>query len=361
MRITRIITYHLNRLNSSRVFFGLGLAACLVAPASAAGHRSVPSAHTSAKPVPVTITWAMAERFGPGYDRNRDGRPDLENSHEYVNPGRYEVRLDACVDAPAVALSGHVVRLDDRRSRPGDRVRATGPNPVVQLPQGTYTVRVTVQLADGRTGSAQETIRVKDILIIVLGDSLATGEGNPEEPAGWEGAEKSARGWQLRPGRLDPSTPARWADGGPDGDEPRVTPAGILPAGQCLARSGPSLDPLGTGSVRDAPGGGRPTHIGHVRVPGRHRRADRRPVPSRSIGSEPRLGPWASAPGTARRAPCHRRFPAGRYRRPGPRHERFPRLRASWCAPPPGGSVLRPAPPARRVSDAQGLGGSAAC
>jgi hypothetical protein len=181
---------------------------------------------TAVKPVPVTITWAMAERFGPTYDRNRDGRPDLENSHEYVNPGRYEVRFAACVDATAVALESMSCVWTIGGPEQAKEVRANGP--------GTYTARVAVQLADGRTGSASEVIRVKDILIIVLGDSLATGEGNPEEPAGWEGAEKSARGWQIRPGRLDPSTPARWADGGTDGDKPRVTPAGTLPAANDL-------------------------------------------------------------------------------------------------------------------------------
>ena len=175
----------------------------------------------------------MAERFGPGYDRNRDGRPDLPNSYEYVNPGRYEVRLAACVDATAVATAG--MSCDWTIDGPDQAIglRATGPEPVVRLPQGTYSVTVTVRLADGRTGSARETIRVKDILIVVLGDSLATGEGNPEEPACWKGAETSAGGWVLR-GRLDPPTPARWADGGPDGDQPRVTPAGILPPANVL-------------------------------------------------------------------------------------------------------------------------------
>ncbi len=77
-----------------------------------------------------------------------------------------------------------------------------GRDRVVRLPQGTYSVTVTVRLADGRTGSARETIRVKDILIIALGDSLATGEGNPEEPASWEGAENSApAGGSDRPSR----------------------------------------------------------------------------------------------------------------------------------------------------------------
>ena len=175
----------------------------------------------------------MAQRFGPGYDRNRDGRPDLPNSHEYVNPVRYEVRLAACVSATAVAAEG--MSCDWTIDAPDQAIglRATGPRPVVRLPQGAYSVRVTVQLADGRTGSVRETIRVKDILIVALGDSLLSGEGNPEEPACWERAAISAGGSVLR-GRLDPPKPARWADAGPDGDQTRVFPAGILPPANVL-------------------------------------------------------------------------------------------------------------------------------
>ncbi len=91
----------------------------------------------------------------------------------------------------------------------------------------------TIRLPDGRTGSARETIRVRDLLIVALGDSLATGEGNPEVPARWENVKSSGSGWMLA-GRLDPREPARWADGGPDGDQPRESSAGVLPATKLL-------------------------------------------------------------------------------------------------------------------------------
>ena len=244
--------------------------------------------------IAVTITWVMAERFGRGYDRNRNGLPDLPNSYEYVNPGAYEVQFVACAKAIGVAAAD-ISCVWTINNRDGSFVlRATGPTPMVRLPQGTYSVTVTVRLADGRTGSARETIRVKDILIIALGDSLATGEGNPEKAARWAGLTNFgllglyslsglgsivlrragiherkrwvvwARravvmllagalfecfvgvGWAVR-GRLDPAVPACWADGGPRGDQPRVTPAGILPPANVLharahrsTRSGPA-------------------------------------------------------------------------------------------------------------------------
>jgi lysophospholipase L1-like esterase len=230
MKRARINFYDPNRRGSSRVLLILGLSACLFAAVSVAYHRPESSGRgvSASRSVPVTITWAMAERFGPGYDRNRDGRPDLPNSLGYVNPGRFEVRLTPRVGATAVALVGMSCEWTIDGHGQAICLRANGPKLVVRLPPGAYSVRVSLRLADGRTGSARETIRVKDILVVALGDSLATGEGNPEEPACWEGDENSTRAWALR-GRLDPSMPARWADGGPDGNQPRVTPAGILP------------------------------------------------------------------------------------------------------------------------------------
>ena len=228
----------------------------------------------STKLVPVSISWAMAERFGPGYDRNQDRRPDLPNTYDYVNPGRYEVQLFARVDAKGDSADEAVGEWSIESGDRAIRLKTKGFRPRVQLPPGPYSVTVTVRLSDGKAGSARETILVKDILIVVLGDSLATGEGNPEEPARWDGTAASARGWFLR-GRLDPSTPARWADGGPAGDQPRSTGAGTLPPANVLHAAGPSLNSLGGGPARDAPGGRRSSYFGHVRLPGRHRRTDR--------------------------------------------------------------------------------------
>jgi hypothetical protein len=226
MKIPRMNSDHLHRLPWRRVLSIVGLAACLCAALSAVGRAPDRSGRKGAirQTVPVTIDWAMAPRFGPGCDGNRDGRPDLPNSHEYVNPGRYQVQLAACVEASAAPPSqmSCTWTIDSLDGSVG--LRSSGASPTVDLPEGTYSVTVTLLLADGRTGQARETIRVNDILIVAMGDSLATGEGNPEVPAGWEGTGTPP---VLR-GQLDPPQPPRWADGGPDGDQPRVTPARIL-------------------------------------------------------------------------------------------------------------------------------------
>ena len=98
--------------------------------------------------------------------------------------------------------------------------------------------RSPVERGDGRRESAREAIRVKDVLIVAMGDSMACGEGNPEVPgvlgAGcMEFAPVRGLGGALL-GRREPSTPALWADGGPEGDQPRITPAGVLPPANVL-------------------------------------------------------------------------------------------------------------------------------
>ena len=175
----------------------------------------------------------MADRFGPGYDCNRNSRPDLPNSYEYVNPGRYDVQLQARIDAIDVPVKGISCRWTIDGPTGTFKVPSSAPQISTRLKQGTHCVTVTIRLPDGRTASARGTIRVQDILIVVMGDSLATGEGNPEERARWDGISNSDRGSMLR-GRIDPSTPPVWADGGPGGNQVRPTPAGFLPPANLL-------------------------------------------------------------------------------------------------------------------------------
>jgi hypothetical protein len=211
------------RMDLNRVLFLLGLVAGMAATTSAVADGPATAGPGPKGPmdVPVTIHWAMAERFGPGYDLNRDGRPDLPNSYEYVNPGGYEIQLAVTLSPASTTILSCDWTIEDRDC--WTTSPAKGLTPTVRLPQGTYSATARYRLTDGRSGSTRETIQVRDLLIVVLGDSPATGEGNPEEPARWEESRMRLLG------RLDPPRAARWADGGPDGDQPRETPGGPLP------------------------------------------------------------------------------------------------------------------------------------
>lgn len=255
-----------HRNSRSRMHAWIRLSVCLLIVGIATGFAAIRlsayrspaeslSSVTGLVPVHVKITWAIVERFGPRYDLNRDGLPDLPNSYEYVNPGTYEVQLVAVLDRSGESNVG--LNCDWAIDSPdgSTQLRVDGTRPIVRLRNGPYSVTATVRLADGRIGLAREMIRVKDLLIVALGDSLATGEGNPETLARWNVPERLSGGKVVGSpsspprflGRLEPPTPARWADGGPDGDRPRTTPAANLPPANVLhtrahrsTRSGPA-------------------------------------------------------------------------------------------------------------------------
>lgn len=50
------------------------------------------------------------------------------------------------------------------------------------IQQGNYSVTLTVKAQDGNTNGVTSNVRVKDLLIISIGDSYASGEGNLDQP-----------------------------------------------------------------------------------------------------------------------------------------------------------------------------------
>jgi hypothetical protein len=189
---------------------------------------------------PTARSGAERPEAGRSHGDLVDGLP---NSYGYINPGFYEVKVAARCDTSGIGAKEVSCDWTIERADGAIVVRADGSELKVCLPEGQYSVNATVRLGDGRIGEAHQSIWVKDILVVVFGDSLATGEGNPEKHAVWDGAGPSP----ARLGRQDPPMPALWADGGPQGREPRVTPAGILPPANALhgrahrsTRSGPA-------------------------------------------------------------------------------------------------------------------------
>lgn len=154
----------------------------------------------------VKFEWRMEDRFGDDY--NDDGRIDIPNTYAYVNntmwrcgteaecenfQPRYNVYFDASGSyflqrrerlraSPLpitnyrfeiVGASRHFVR--DQKS----------PKLAVPLEEGDYWVGITIT-SEPFAGSIlsekyHEIITIKDILFIAMGDSYASGEGNPEK------------------------------------------------------------------------------------------------------------------------------------------------------------------------------------
>jgi hypothetical protein len=154
-----------------------------------------------------SFDWSVSDRFG--LDSDDDGRLDMPNTVEYVlnlDPGSC---ADGCAEITPtfpVVLDASQVELVDTNSRsvPIDGyewtldgagevklVAGESPQVVVELPEGSYATSLEIR-GGGQIHTLVGAIEVSDILVAVIGDSFASGEGNPEIPG----------------------DPARWADDG---------------------------------------------------------------------------------------------------------------------------------------------------
>jgi len=141
----------------------------------------------------------MADRFG--LDKNSDGRMDLPNTVTYVQPSTFTVTFDATstvlprVEGAERGGQNYHTLLEARHravryewqisggglaqplSRQGgwDDARQWS----AELPQGVFDVDLTAHFGEW-VGHVRATLEVKDILIVSIGDSYSSGEGNPE-------------------------------------------------------------------------------------------------------------------------------------------------------------------------------------
>jgi lysophospholipase L1-like esterase len=176
---------------------------------------SQPAAAAAETPLTVApvVTWTTDERFG--VDRDGDGRLDLPNTKEYVYnrvtpcagtcpPPLFPIHLDAGLSSAAGVELGPLPIVRYRwiisgsgLDGPLDYTR-TGPHLDVSLAEGDYQVdlRLLVRLPWGSiTTRTRQDLTVDDLLVVAIGDSYASGEGNPET-------------------RRDGDRPAAWAEGG---------------------------------------------------------------------------------------------------------------------------------------------------
>lgn len=154
--------------------------------------------------------WSMPDRFT---DRNGDGRPDVPNSQQYVQNTGADCRAST-IDKPLfvvdfrassstatiqpggppaagnlprpVRISEFDWRIAARDGGAAGVEVVTTRGPVLQrcLAEGIYDVTLTVRvppvLGAPSSASTTNTVTVEDILIVSIGDSYASGEGNPE-------------------------------------------------------------------------------------------------------------------------------------------------------------------------------------
>lgn len=130
-----------------------------------------------AAPAPVAMGWTVIDRYGG--DADGDGRIDEPGPKRPADLDVFAVRV-----LPSAAICGDLRRATWRvdgeaaepELEPGEQCGA-----VVQVKgEGEHLVKV---LARNRSEVAR--VEVEDRLIVAIGDSVASGEGNPEKPGPW--------------------------------------------------------------------------------------------------------------------------------------------------------------------------------
>ena len=166
-----------------------------------------PAGSQEVQPRPeIEVTWSLAPRFG--LDEDADGLTDFLNTTAYVHnrvtgcrpcpEPRFAVRLEASAIA-GLPVAAYAWRLTGSGIGGLNEYHELGPSLEVMLPEGQYLadVRAVVPLPWGRVEMhGRETLVVDDLLVVAIGDSYASGEGNPETR------------------RYGPPAPALWGDGG---------------------------------------------------------------------------------------------------------------------------------------------------
>jgi hypothetical protein len=138
-------------------------------------------AHTAMAKSPVDFTWKMPDRMGDG----RPGGLAYATKPEDVSMGpwtvSFEVTQPACSRQATYdwSVDGKVVE----RLTGGCRFAHVFPR------EGSHRVRLDLSGPGVTAGSIEHVVNVQDWLVVSIGDSVASGEGNPDRPgrvsAGW--------------------------------------------------------------------------------------------------------------------------------------------------------------------------------
>lgn len=132
------------------------------------------------------FVWTVPDRFKVKADGRYEWNYDEATSTylpSHVRPASWPVNVRGCrteedSDSPTATVNTYTFLRADR----GPVVSGKRCNVQLSFPrEGSYQVRMVVAAPDGsKIGTWTNTVVVKDLLIVTIGDSYAAGEGNPE-------------------------------------------------------------------------------------------------------------------------------------------------------------------------------------
>jgi len=125
--------------------------------------------------VRASFDWSMPDRFG--LDPNNDGLIIYHDTAAEVRPASFRVNFDACASEGSIAtyrwsIDGVFVQSSDSCSGFFQNFPT----------EGSHLVSLTVAPAIGLSSTISHIVNVQDWLIIGLGDSYGSGEGDPDIP-----------------------------------------------------------------------------------------------------------------------------------------------------------------------------------
>jgi hypothetical protein len=142
-------------------------------------------------PVPAgaRFTWRQHDRYWASWNA---WSPSTDRyASDYATPDGFAVDLDACGSSGGVNVAGRPESITAYRWDVDGPGRAVQPAPVQAgscrfaasfEEEGAYDVRLTVTDVGGDTYTVRHQVVVDDLVIVSLGDSNASGEGNPNSP-----------------------------------------------------------------------------------------------------------------------------------------------------------------------------------
>jgi hypothetical protein len=164
------------------------------------------------------FTWSVPPRYG--LDHNYDGLVDtywrastLDYAPEYLYPETWPMTFFGCQTAADAEAEGSLTNTYEwdiaGTILPGNQCYLTHNFAM----QGTYPVTLTVTYQDGSFDVFPQEVYIKDYFIAAIGDSFASGEGNPDIPQPLvEGIPVGDEQWQdLRCHRSANAYPSRAA------------------------------------------------------------------------------------------------------------------------------------------------------
>ncbi len=149
----------------------------------------------SAGTVPAAdFDWSMPDRLGLDADP-ADGVIDVLSTPEQIDPGEWEVAFDACASTDGSEYRWSVDGEEVGRSSACSGFAWKFPR------EGVYRVGLEIAVGAG-TAAVERDVTVQDWLIVALGDSYGSGEGNPDLEIGDEAFDA----WETAADALEQAT-----------------------------------------------------------------------------------------------------------------------------------------------------------